>query len=61
MEVLLWAWIILNPAATSVVLPEITYQKFIDECVREHNAARSSVRPPASDMLYMVNWHFFVV
>lgn len=37
----------------SVLLPEITDGKFIDECVREHNRARSSASPPASDMLYM--------
>lgn len=54
MQILLWAWIILDSGASSVALPEITDRKFIDECVREHNKARSSVSPPASDMLYMV-------
>ncbi|XP_049422155.1 GLIPR1-like protein 1 [Epinephelus fuscoguttatus] len=52
-EMLLWAWIILDVGVCSVSLPEITDGKFIDECVREHNRARSSVSPPASDMLYM--------
>lgn len=51
---LLWAWIILDFAGCSVSLPEITDGKFIDECVREHNRARSSVRPAASNMLHMV-------
>ncbi|XP_023264503.1 glioma pathogenesis-related protein 1 [Seriola lalandi dorsalis] len=52
-DLLLWAWIVLDSGVCSVVLPEITDGKFIDECVREHNRARSSVNPPASDMLYM--------
>lgn len=39
----------------SASLPEITDRKFIDECVSEHNRARSSVTPAASDMLYMVS------
>ncbi|XP_040886115.1 GLIPR1-like protein 1 [Toxotes jaculatrix] len=52
-EVLLWAWIILDSGVCSVLMPEITDGKFIDECVREHNKARSSVSPPASNMLYM--------
>nr|XP_046235027.1 glioma pathogenesis-related protein 1 [Scatophagus argus] len=52
-EVLLWAWIILDSGLRSASLPEITDEKFIDECVREHNRARSSVRPAASDMLHM--------
>lgn len=53
-EMLLWAWIILNSGVCSVSLPEIADGKFIAECEAEHNRARSSVRPPASDMLYMV-------
>ncbi|XP_070785100.1 GLIPR1-like protein 1 [Enoplosus armatus] len=52
-EMLLWAWIILDSGVCSFSLPEITDGKFIDECVREHNTARSSVSPPASNMLYM--------
>ncbi|XP_078137743.1 glioma pathogenesis-related protein 1 [Sander vitreus] len=52
-KMLLWAWIILDPGVCSVSLPEINDGKFIDECVREHNWARSSVSPSASDMLYM--------
>ncbi|XP_059182137.1 GLIPR1-like protein 1 [Centropristis striata] len=53
MKMLLWGWIILDCGLCSVSLPEITDGKFIDECVRKHNEARSSVNPPASDMLYM--------
>lgn len=45
---------ILDPGVCSLSLPEITDGKFIDECVQEHNSARSSVSPPASNMLYMV-------
>lgn len=52
-EILLWAWIILNSRVCSVSLPEITDGKFIEECETEHNRARSSVSPPASNMLYM--------
>ncbi|KAI3366492.1 hypothetical protein L3Q82_000632 [Scortum barcoo] len=48
-----YAWIILNSGACSGSLPEITDGKFIDDCVAEHNRARSSVSPPASNMLYM--------
>ncbi|KAJ8007269.1 hypothetical protein DPEC_G00115790 [Dallia pectoralis] len=33
--------------------PDITDEKFITECVRIHNDNRSSVQPPASNMLYM--------
>uniref|UniRef100_A0A3Q3WKX5 SCP domain-containing protein n=1 Tax=Mola mola TaxID=94237 RepID=A0A3Q3WKX5_MOLML len=51
-KALVWAWIIQN-SVCSVSLPEITDRKFIDQCVREHNAARSSVSPAASNMLYM--------
>lgn len=51
---LLWAWIILDSRVRSVLVPEITDGEFINECVREHNRARSSVSPPASNMLYMV-------
>ncbi|KAL0963077.1 hypothetical protein UPYG_G00349370 [Umbra pygmaea] len=34
-------------------LPDITDEKFINDCVRIHNDNRSSVNPPASNMLYM--------
>lgn len=51
---LLWAWVIAKSFASPVGLPEISNEAFIDECVREHNRARSSVVPAASDMLYMV-------
>ncbi|KAM9327573.1 GLIPR1-like protein 1 [Pholidichthys leucotaenia] len=51
---LLWLWIIvLDWCVCLVSLPEITNQRFIDECVKEHNRARSNVNPPASNMLYM--------
>lgn len=50
----LWAWVIAKSIASPVGLPEISNEAFIDECVREHNRARSSVVPTASDMLYMV-------
>ncbi|KAM4523075.1 GLIPR1-like protein 1 [Fundulus diaphanus] len=50
---LLWAVIVLDLGAFSVSLPQISDQEFIDECVREHNQARSAVLPAASDMLYM--------
>ncbi|XP_050933826.1 GLIPR1-like protein 1 isoform X2 [Lates calcarifer] len=53
LEMLLWAWIILDSRVRSVLVPEITDGEFINECVREHNRARSSVSPPASNMLYM--------
>ncbi|XP_028972748.2 glioma pathogenesis-related protein 1-like [Esox lucius] len=33
--------------------PDITDEKFINDCVRIHNDNRSSVNPPASNMLYM--------
>lgn len=52
-ERLLWAWIILDLGVCSVSLPDITDRKFIEDCVKEHNRARSSVSPPASNMLYM--------
>ena len=54
-KMLLWVWVVLDLGVCSVSLPEISDKKFIDECVREHNRARSSVSPPASDMLYMVS------
>ncbi|KAG7320653.1 hypothetical protein KOW79_016506 [Hemibagrus wyckioides] len=34
-------------------LPDITDQQFIESCVNEHNRARASVNPPASNMRYM--------
>ncbi|XP_042367146.1 GLIPR1-like protein 1 [Plectropomus leopardus] len=52
-KMLLRVWIILHSGLCAVSLPEITDRKFIDECVREHNKARSSVSPAAADMLYM--------
>lgn len=52
--IFLWAWVITKTIASPAVLPEITDEGFMDECVREHNRARSSVVPAASDMLYMV-------
>lgn len=54
-EILLWVWIALESGVNSDSLPEITNRRFIDECVKAHNEARSSVNPPASDMLYMVS------
>ncbi|XP_034381957.1 GLIPR1-like protein 1 [Cyclopterus lumpus] len=48
---LLWAWMVLDSGDCS--LPDISDGDFIDECVRAHNEARSSVSPPASDMLHM--------
>lgn len=53
-KTLLWAWILTTSAMSLVTLPDITDEAFIDECVRGHNRARSSVTPAASDMLYMV-------
>lgn len=50
----LWVWMIVDAAAFSASLPEITDEKFVEECVREHNRARSTVKPTARDMLYMV-------
>ncbi|XP_029017740.1 glioma pathogenesis-related protein 1 [Betta splendens] len=51
---LLWPWIVLVIVrARANALPDITDEEFIGKCVREHNKARSSVSPPASDMLYM--------
>lgn len=52
--IFLWAWVIMKTIASPAILPEITDKGFMDECVREHNRARSSVVPAASDMLYMV-------
>ncbi|XP_074554786.1 glioma pathogenesis-related protein 1 [Halichoeres trimaculatus] len=50
---LLLAWITLNSWVCSVTLPQITDRRFIDDCVQEHNRARSSVNPPASNMQHM--------
>lgn len=53
-EVLLLLWLILLDAGVmSGSLPDITDRRFKDECVRQHNAARSSVSPTASNMLHM--------
>ncbi|XP_070848598.1 glioma pathogenesis-related protein 1 [Chaetodon trifascialis] len=52
-EMLLWAWIILDLGVCSVSLPEITDRTFIDECLEEHNRARSFVSPAASNMWQM--------
>lgn len=54
-KMLLWAWVI-GKSVALVTIPEITDEAFIDECVRGHNRARSSVRPAASDMLHMVGF-----
>lgn len=51
LQVLLFSWILVG--VESVSLPEITDGNFIEECVKEHNRARSSVSPPATDMRYM--------
>ncbi|XP_053718233.1 GLIPR1-like protein 1 [Synchiropus splendidus] len=53
LQVLLFSWMLLGSAVESVSLPEITDGNFIEECVKEHNRARSAVSPPARDMLYM--------
>lgn len=37
-------------------LPDIEDAKFIEDCVRAHNAFRSKVNPPASNMFRMVRW-----
>ncbi|XP_029969351.1 GLIPR1-like protein 1 [Salarias fasciatus] len=51
---LLGAWTVqLDPGVCSLRLPDISDRRFVEECVRQHNAARSSVDPAASDMLYM--------
>ncbi|MCJ8742888.1 hypothetical protein PDJAM_G00087380 [Pangasius djambal] len=39
--------------ATGNPLPDITDPEFISSCVKEHNQARTSVSPPASNMRYM--------
>ncbi|XP_062299339.1 GLIPR1-like protein 1 isoform X2 [Scomber scombrus] len=52
-EILLWVWIALEYGVNSDSLSEITNRMFIEQCVKAHNEARSSVDPPASDMLYM--------
>ncbi|XP_026882953.2 GLIPR1-like protein 1 isoform X2 [Electrophorus electricus] len=38
---------------TKDLFPDIVDKAFIEECLREHNAGRSRVSPPASNMLYM--------
>lgn len=50
---LLWGWIMLNSAMCSVSASGAS-KELIDEIVREHNKARSSVKPAASDMKDMV-------
>ncbi|XP_061570647.1 GLIPR1-like protein 1 [Cololabis saira] len=52
-ETSLWAWIGLHLVLCSGSLPEITDKEFINECLREHNKARSSVMPSANNMLHM--------
>ncbi|XP_069569287.1 GLIPR1-like protein 1 [Brachyistius frenatus] len=52
-ERILWVWIIVDSAVCSVSLPDISDRKFVDECVQEHNRARSAVSPTASNMLSM--------
>lgn len=51
---LLWSLVVLGSAGGSASVPDITQQSFIDECVKEHNVARSSVRPGARGMQDMV-------
>ncbi|XP_014859073.1 PREDICTED: glioma pathogenesis-related protein 1 isoform X2 [Poecilia mexicana] len=53
LKMLLWVVLVLDLGVSAVTLPQITDEKFIAECVEEHNKARSAVRPPANDMLYM--------
>ncbi|CAB1346214.1 unnamed protein product [Coregonus sp. 'balchen'] len=56
---LLWVVIFLASSVPNIEsseynpFPGITDEKFIDDCVRIHNDNRSSVNPPASNMLYM--------
>ncbi|XP_068442974.1 glioma pathogenesis-related protein 1 isoform X1 [Clinocottus analis] len=50
---LLWAWTLLDSGHCSASLPDISDGAFMKECVQAHNGARSSVSPPASNMLYM--------
>ncbi|KAM6895801.1 glioma pathogenesis-related protein 1 [Xenentodon cancila] len=52
-EMRLWAWIVLDLVLCSASLPEIHDRQFINDCLREHNRARSSVEPASSNMLYM--------
>ncbi|XP_076007561.1 GLIPR1-like protein 1 [Genypterus blacodes] len=52
-EVLSSMWLILQCGVYAVSLPEVTDGKFIEDCVKAHNWARSSVEPRASDMLQM--------
>uniref|UniRef100_A0A8C7K1G5 SCP domain-containing protein n=1 Tax=Oncorhynchus kisutch TaxID=8019 RepID=A0A8C7K1G5_ONCKI len=55
----LWAVIFLGSSVPNIEsseynpFPGITDKKFIDDCVRIHNDNRSSVNPPARNMLYM--------
>ncbi|XP_041637144.1 glioma pathogenesis-related protein 1 [Cheilinus undulatus] len=53
LKLIMWALIFLNSGVCSITLPKITDRKFIDENVKEHNRARSSVSPPASNMKEM--------
>jgi hypothetical protein len=61
MQGLLWAVIFLGSSVPNIEsseynpFPGITDKKFIDDCVRIHNDNRSSVNPPARNMLYMVS------
>ncbi|XP_053097692.1 GLIPR1-like protein 1 [Pangasianodon hypophthalmus] len=43
----------LSLSATGNPLPDITDPEFISSCVKEHNQARTSVTPSASNMRYM--------
>ncbi|XP_033987449.1 GLIPR1-like protein 1 [Trematomus bernacchii] len=52
-QIFLWAWIIKHSRVCSDSLPENTSKRFVIECLEEHNRARSSVNPPARDMLFM--------
>ncbi|KAL0963076.1 hypothetical protein UPYG_G00349360 [Umbra pygmaea] len=46
-------WFLYTVSSRINPYPDITDEKFINDCVRFHNDNRSSVNPPASNMLYM--------
>lgn len=50
----LWSLVVLGSAASWADVPDVTQQSFIDRCVKEHNRARSSVQPAATNMKDMV-------
>lgn len=47
---LLWSLVVFGSGQSSADVPDITQQSFIDDCVKEHNRARSSVQPAARAM-----------